>query len=91
MALEKVMRPLDLGGLGIINQAWALQARWQWYKKTRVDRPWNDLELPSHPNTLALFAIAVDTEIGDGNNTLFWTDKWLHGSSVENLAPLICA
>ena len=30
---EKVMRPLDLGGLGIPNlevMAWALQARWHW-------------------------------------------------------------
>jgi hypothetical protein len=32
VAWEKVMRPLDLGGLGIPNlevMAWALQARWQ--------------------------------------------------------------
>ena len=53
------MRPLDLGGLGIPNleiMAWALQARWQWHKKTRTNRPWTDLELPSHPNSLALFA-----------------------------------
>jgi len=94
VAWEKVMRPLDLGGLGIINlevMAWALQARWQWHKKTRVDRPWTDLELPSHPNSLALFAIAVKTELGNGNTTLFWSDNWLHGTSVENLAPLVFA
>ena len=74
VAWEKVMRPLDLGGLGIINlevMAWALQAGWQWHKKTKVDRPWTDLELPSHPNSLALFAIAVSTELGNGKNTLF--------------------
>jgi hypothetical protein len=94
VAWEKVMRPLDLGGLGITNlevMAWALQARWQWHKKTRVDRPWTDLELPLHPNSLALFAIAVSTELGNGNNMLFWTDKWLHGCSVENLAPAVFA
>jgi hypothetical protein len=37
---EKVMRPLDLGGLEISNlevMSWALQARWQWNKKTRAD------------------------------------------------------
>jgi hypothetical protein len=88
------MRPLDLGGLGIPNlevMAWALQARWQWHKKTRADRPWTDLELPAHPNSLALFSVAVKTELGNGTNTLFWTDKWLHGCSVENLAPLVFA
>jgi hypothetical protein len=94
VAWEKVMRPLDLGGLGIINlevMAWALQAGWQWHKKTQVDRPWIDLELPSHPNSLALFAIAVSTDLGNGKNTLFWSDKWLHGSSLENLAPVVFA
>jgi len=94
VAWEKVMRPLDLGGLGIPNlevMAWALQIRWQWFKKTKADRPWSDLELPSHSNSLALFAIAVMTEVGNGQNTLFWTDRWLHGCSIENLAPSVYA
>jgi hypothetical protein len=94
VAWEKVLRPLDLGGLGIPNlevMAWALQIRWQWFKKTRADRPWTDLELPSHPNSIALFTIAVTTEVGNGNNTLFWTDRWLHGCSIENLAPTVFA
>ena len=86
------MRPLDLGGLGIPNlevMAWALQARWHWHKKTRADHPWTDLKLSSHPNSLALFAIAVNTEIGNGRNTLFWSDRWLHGCIIEGLAPLV--
>jgi len=94
VAWEKVMRPLDLGGLGIPNlevMAWALQVRWQWLKKTKADRPWSDLELPTHPNSIALSSIAVTTEIGNGQNTLFWTDRWLHGCSTENLAPTVFA
>ncbi|KAL6626203.1 hypothetical protein ACP70R_029929 [Stipagrostis hirtigluma subsp. patula] len=71
--------------------AWALQIRWQWFKKTRANRPWTDLELPSHPNSLALFAIAVTTQIGNGNNTLLWTDRWLHGCSIDNIARLVFA
>jgi hypothetical protein len=54
VAWVKVTRPLDLGGLGFPNlevMAWALQLRWQWFKKTRADRPWTDLELPSHLNS----------------------------------------
>jgi hypothetical protein len=86
------MRPLDLGGLGIPNleiRTWALQTRWQSHKKTRADRPWTDLELPSHPNSLALFAIAINTEMGNGRNTPFWSDRWLHGCTIVSLAPLV--
>jgi hypothetical protein len=45
-------------------------------QKIRADWAWVDLELPSHPNSLALFSIAVRTELGNGNNTPFWTDNW---------------
>ena len=31
--------------------------------------------------------IAVESMVGNGRNTLFWTDHWLHGSSLESLAP----
>lgn len=41
--------------------------------------------------SLALLAAAVRTELGNGNNTLFWTDNWVHGCSVENLAPNVFA
>jgi hypothetical protein len=74
VAWDKVTRPIELGGLGIPNlnvMAWALQIRWQWHKKVRADRPWIDLELPSHPNAMALFSAIVVTEVGNGNNTLF--------------------
>jgi hypothetical protein len=94
VAWSKVTPPHDLGGLAIPNlevMSWALQMRWQWFKKTRMDRPWTDLELPSHPNTLALFAVAVTTEVGNGNNTLFWTDRWIRGCSIETLAPTVFA
>lgn len=56
-ALGEGCAAIGVGGLGIPNlevMAWALQLRWQWHKKTRADRPWADLELPSHPNGLFL-------------------------------------
>lgn len=27
--------------------------------------------------------------LGDGNNTLFWGDRWILGQRIEDLAPLI--
>jgi hypothetical protein len=34
-----------------------------------------------------MFAILVVTTVGNGRNTLFWTDHWLHGHYLEILAP----
>jgi hypothetical protein len=31
------------------------------------------------------------TEVGNGANTKFWTDKWLNGNSMELLAPQLFA
>jgi hypothetical protein len=35
--------------------------------------------------------MALMTDIGDGSNTLFWKDRWLHGKKVKDIAPNICA
>jgi hypothetical protein len=31
--------------------------------------------------------MVLTSEVGDGANTLFWTDKWLHGERIFDLAP----
>jgi hypothetical protein len=33
------------------------------------------------------FDNTIDSHIGNGNNTLFWMDKWLFGCSLADLAP----
>jgi len=45
------------------------------------------MEVPVHPNASALFAISVVTNVGSGNDTLFWSSRWLLGKSIEELAP----
>ena len=90
VAWEKIMRPIDLGGLGIQNleiMGWALQMRWLWIEKTKPDRPWAGLEVPVRSNTAAMFKISIISTVGNGWNTLFWTDRWLHGCCLEDLAP----
>lgn len=91
---EKVQRPLDLGGLGILNlqiMGWALQARWLWFRKTDTSRPWNAFDIPVHQYVVALFQIALESNVGNGNSTLFWKDKWIMGCSIVDLAPLVVA
>jgi hypothetical protein len=40
-----------------------------------------------HPNAAAMFTISLVTSVGNGESTHFWTDKCLHGGSVDQLAP----
>ena len=35
--------------------------------------------------------LRVETTVGDGANTLFWKDRWLHGQRIEDTAPLLFA
>ena len=85
VAWEKVMRPLELGGLGIHNleiMGWALQMRWLrwlWIRKTKPARSWTGLKITVHTNISAMFAIQVVNSVGNGENTIFWTDRWIHG------------
>ena len=35
----------------------------------------------------ALFDVAVDAIVGNGEHILFWTDRWLDGHTMANIAP----
>ena len=94
VAWEKVARHIDLGGLGIPNLhvwSWALQMRCLWFQKTIPSKPWVGLEIPEHFNSKNLFANALLSQVGNGSNTLFWLDHWLHGKSLVDLAPDVVA
>ena len=45
------------------------------------------LQVQVHLNAGALFAITIVMLAGDGTNTKFWIDRWLHGQSISDLAP----
>ena len=35
--------------------------------------------------------MAVVSEVGNGARTLFWSDKWIHGQRVADIAPQVFA
>jgi hypothetical protein len=94
VAWGKVCRLLELGGLRISSLkelSWALRMRWLWLKKTDPSRPWSALPIQILDKSQAFFAIAMQTEIGDGTSTLFWRDRWINGHRVADLAPRLLA
>lgn len=85
-------RPLELGGLGIPNlevMSWALRMRWLWLHKTQPDKPWGLFDVKLREKVQAMFRISVSTILGDGRSTLFWTDRWIGGQAIQNIAPAL--
>lgn len=94
VAWSKVCWPLELGGLGISSLkelGWALRMRWLGLERTEPDRPWEALPIQVPDKVRALFSVALQTEIGDGANTFFWTDHWIHGQRISDIAPWLFA
>jgi hypothetical protein len=94
VAWEKVCRPPELGGLGISDLrtlGWALRMRWIWLQKTEPSRPWAKLPIQVPDHVRSFFLVAIISEVGNGSHTLFWTDRWLHGQCIADLAPRLYA
>ena len=46
---------------------------------------------PSPWQSSAIFEAATHTAVGDGETALFWTDMWLRGESIMEIAPYLSA
>jgi hypothetical protein len=55
-------------------------------KKTQPDKPWTDMEIQVHVNMSALFSISVFSLVRDDKSTNFWTNRWLQGKTIQDLA-----
>ena len=69
---------------------YALRMRWLWLRRTDPSRPWLHLTDDREPIVEAMFQNSTYIELGDGNTALFWSDRWLHGTSLEDMAPCLC-
>jgi hypothetical protein len=49
--------------------------------------PWASLALQVPKKVIYFFSMAMQTELGNGATTFFWTDRWLLGHRIADLAP----
>lgn len=57
--------------------------------KTDRTRDWVDLPCQSEPAITAMFEASCTVQVNDGAHTFFWTDKWLNGKAIKDLAPTV--
>jgi hypothetical protein len=60
-------------------------------EKIEPHRPWASLELQVPNQVHTFFPLAMITEVGNGVRTLFWTDRWLSGQRLADLAASLFA
>jgi hypothetical protein len=61
--------------------------RWLWLQKIVPDKPWAFIPSQAHKVVNSFFSIALKSEIANGRNTNFCTDRWLQGQRIDHLAP----
>ena len=91
---QRVCRPKQLGGLGILDlhkHGLALRLRWEWLRRLDDSRPWQGLNLTSDKQVQHTFNSLVKWELGDGARVLFWKDRWVHGYTIAEIAPDLVA
>lgn len=89
-----VCRPLQLGGLSVRDlhcTGLALRAQLIWLQRTDPCRPWRHLPLPCDPKVQAIVRASTSWQHGDGKTCLFWSDYWVDGRCIADLAPLVYA
>lgn len=92
VAWDTVCSPTRFGGLGVKDlnlQAIALRVRWEWLHRTDSNRPWQGLNVMVDRDMRGVFDSLVKITVGNGSKVLFWTDRWIHGAAVTDIAPLL--
>jgi hypothetical protein len=56
-------------------------------QKTEPNKAWAFFPVQAQSQVQAFFAMAVETVVGNGKNTRFWTDRWVLGQSLEQALP----
>ncbi|KAM0899838.1 hypothetical protein ACQ4PT_021037 [Festuca glaucescens] len=86
---DKVASPKALGGLGIPNLRLlnlALRCRWAWLQKVDPSKAWAEFNIQLPSVCTVVFDAATCYILGNGERARFWTDRWLDGAKVSEIA-----
>ena len=75
---------MDLRRAGV-----AFRARWEWKRRTIHDLSWASQHSSCEKMVSALFCATTASVVGSGESTMFWTDNWIDGKSIQVLAPAL--
>lgn len=67
----------------------ALRARWEWLRRMDNSRTWQGLRMLRDPEAESVFKSLATIKLGSGNQVMFWSDRWINGFSVGDLAPTV--
>ncbi|RLN04975.1 hypothetical protein C2845_PM13G05910 [Panicum miliaceum] len=63
--------------------------RWLWIQRTDPSRPWSQLPFQQEHMVTDLFHTSITVQVGNGHRSFFWTDRWIRGRSVAEIAPAL--
>ena len=52
-------------------------------------RSWQELSTGEEQSVQAMFQASIFVELGNGQKALFWSDRWLQGKSLIDIAPCL--
>lgn len=87
---KAICHPKLNGGLGILNLEYmstAMRVHWAWNLRTGDEKPWCPLAAPMDEKDRHIFNAAARVVVGNGKMSFFWTDNWLQGRTIEEIAP----
>lgn len=94
VACDDVCMPKWARGLAIPCLRWlnlAMQTRWAWLRRVDRERPWQEFTIAIPTESLALFGAATRATVGNGKDILFQDDRWMDGTRLQELAPVLYA
>uniref|UniRef100_A0A8I6XZ35 Reverse transcriptase zinc-binding domain-containing protein n=1 Tax=Hordeum vulgare subsp. vulgare TaxID=112509 RepID=A0A8I6XZ35_HORVV len=65
--------------------------RWLWFSRTDNTRAWSSLDLQFSAEERDFFFASTTMQLGNGQQALFWEDRWLEGRAIPEIAPLLHA
>jgi hypothetical protein len=70
---SRVTRPVELGGLGVIDlttMGYALHLRWEWLARTQPKRIWAPSACKTDQVIQAMFQVSTAVPVGNGTQTM---------------------